>query len=166
MQRPAPGCGNGQLGRCGDRPRGIVYAHTSRAAHAVRLIPRDDFAQAEAAHCLRAFATASGAKRWRGRLRAADVATPMTYGWQGRQYVVGAAGGHGEADAETSDAVVAFALPEPGGPERSVWDRTFEQPDGRAAVKLAGVALLVSALMLALRRWRRSRSPRRRRAGG
>ena len=238
-------------------PRGIVYVNTSRAAHAVRLIPRDDFAEAKAAmpnnevspqagtpfgmvrelvvspfgapcnptpwgvlaaldlqqkkilwevplgttedllplslalhtgtpnfggplatagglvfigaaldRYLRAFDAASGAEIWRGRLPAAGMATPMTYVWQGRQYVVIAAGGHGEAGAETSDAIVAFALPAPGEPERSVWDRTFEQPGGRATFKLAGVALLVSALVLAFRRWRRSSSRVRRRSSG
>ena len=238
-------------------PRGIVYVNTSRAAHAVRLIPRDDFAKTKTAmpnkevspqagtpfgmlrelvvspfgapcnpppwgalaaldlqqqkilwevplgttedllplslalhtgtpnfggplvtagglvfigaaldRYLRAFDAASGAELWLGRLPAAGVATPMTYVWQGRQYVVIAAGGHGEAGAETGDAIVAFALPAPGESERSVWDRTFEQPGGRATVELIGVLLVVSVLVLAFRRWRRSRSRRRHRAGG
>ena len=45
---------------------------------------------------LRAFDAADGTELWRGRLPASAMATPMTYIWHGRQYVVVAAGGHGE----------------------------------------------------------------------
>ena len=104
---------------------------------------------------LRGFDAASGAELWRGRLPAAGMATPMTYVWRGRQYIVIAAGGHGEAGAETSDAIVAFSLPAPGEPARSWWDRSFEQPGGRAIVKLALGALLLFALIAAGVAWRR-----------
>lgn len=60
---------------------------------------------------LRAFDSASGKELWKGRLPAGGQATPMTYVWKGRQYVVIAAGGHGKADTKRGDTVVAYALP-------------------------------------------------------
>jgi quinoprotein glucose dehydrogenase len=60
---------------------------------------------------LRAFDAASGKELWRGRLPAGGQATPMTYVWKGRQYVVIAAGGHSKSDTRRGDKVVAFALP-------------------------------------------------------
>ena len=86
---------------------------------------------------LRAFDAASGAELWSGRLPAAGNATPMTYVWKGRQYIVIAAGGHGEAGVGTSDAIVAFALARVGEPGRSFWDRTIDQPGGRLRSWLA-----------------------------
>ncbi len=105
---------------------------------------------------LRAFDAANGAELWRGRLPAAGMATPMTYTWQGRQYVVIAAGGHGEAGAATNDAIVAFALPAPGQTGRSVWARMIDQPGGRFWAGAGGVAmaLLVLGAMLCARRRR------------
>jgi len=110
---------------------------------------------------LRGFDAASGDELWRGRLPAAGMATPMTYVWQGRQYVVVAAGGHGESGTETADAVVAFALPAAGEHERSWWDAHIEQPGGHASVGFAAAALLAVGAILAFGRWR---SARRRRA--
>lgn len=60
---------------------------------------------------LRAFDAASGEELWKGRLPAGGQATPMTYEWEGRQYVVIAAGGHARATTRLGDFVVAFALP-------------------------------------------------------
>ena len=60
---------------------------------------------------LRAFDAATGAELWRGRLPAGGQATPMTYAWTGRQYVVIAAGGHAKTDTRRGDQIVAFALP-------------------------------------------------------
>lgn len=60
---------------------------------------------------LRAFDAKTGAELWRGRLPAGGQATPMTYVWRGRQYVVIAAGGHSKANTRRGDQVVAFALP-------------------------------------------------------
>ena len=60
---------------------------------------------------LRAFDTASGRELWKGRLPAGGQATPMTYVWRGRQYVVIAAGGHATSHTRLGDSVVAFALP-------------------------------------------------------
>jgi quinoprotein glucose dehydrogenase len=60
---------------------------------------------------LRAFDTKTGAELWRGRLPAGGQATPMTYVWKGRQYVVIAAGGHSKLNTKRGDTVMAFALP-------------------------------------------------------
>ena len=60
---------------------------------------------------LRAFDAASGKELWKGRLPAGGQATPMTYVWKGRQYVVIAAGGHAKSGTKRGDEVVAFALP-------------------------------------------------------
>ncbi len=109
---------------------------------------------------LRAFDAASGAELWRGRLPAAGMATPMSYVWRGRQYVVIAAGGHGEVGTETSDAIVAFALPAPGEPARTWWDRTIEQPGGRATLRIGAIAVLVLVVLAAALRWRRRRKRR------
>jgi len=60
---------------------------------------------------LRAFDARTGRELWRGRLPAGGQATPMTYEWKGRQYVVIAAGGHAKLDTKRGDSVIAFALP-------------------------------------------------------
>lgn len=60
---------------------------------------------------LRAFDAATGRELWKGRLPAGGQATPMTYVWKGRQYVVIAAGGHGKSGTKPGDQVVAYALP-------------------------------------------------------
>jgi len=59
---------------------------------------------------LRAFDAKTGAELWRGRLPAGGQATPMSYVWHGRQYVVIAAGGHSKSGTKRGDEVVAFAL--------------------------------------------------------
>jgi quinoprotein glucose dehydrogenase len=61
---------------------------------------------------LHAFNAASGKQLWRGRLPAGGQATPMTYVWKGRQYVVIAAGGHSKSGTKRGDQVLAFALPQ------------------------------------------------------
>jgi quinoprotein glucose dehydrogenase len=60
---------------------------------------------------LRAFDAKTGAEIWRGRLPAGGQATPMSYVWKGRQYVVIAAGGHSKLGTKRGDQVIAFALP-------------------------------------------------------
>ncbi|HET7186787.1 MAG TPA: PQQ-binding-like beta-propeller repeat protein, partial [Gemmatimonadaceae bacterium] len=60
---------------------------------------------------LRAFETRTGRELWQTVLPAAGKATPMTYRANGRQYVVIAAGGDGEAFG-TGDAIMAYALPD------------------------------------------------------
>jgi quinoprotein glucose dehydrogenase len=59
---------------------------------------------------LRAFDAKSGAELWKGRLPAGGQATPMTYMWKGKQYVVIAAGGHAKSGTKRGDKVLAFAL--------------------------------------------------------
>ena len=62
---------------------------------------------------IRAFDTDTGRELWKAELPGGGKATPMTYrGRDGRQYVVVAAGGDGET-WKPSDAIVAFALPDP-----------------------------------------------------
>jgi quinoprotein glucose dehydrogenase len=61
---------------------------------------------------LRAYDASSGAQLWRGRLPAGAQATPMTYVWKGRQYVVIASGRHSKSGTKVGDQIVAFALPQ------------------------------------------------------
>jgi quinoprotein glucose dehydrogenase len=61
---------------------------------------------------LRAFDARTGRELWRGRLPAGGQATPMTYVWKGRQYVVIAAGGHSKSNTKRGDKLIAFALPQ------------------------------------------------------
>jgi quinoprotein glucose dehydrogenase len=63
-------------------------------------------------HYLRAFSVADGEELWRGRLPAPANATPMTYEWRGRQFVVVYAGGYARLDTALSDRLIAFALPD------------------------------------------------------
>jgi quinoprotein glucose dehydrogenase len=60
---------------------------------------------------LRAFDARRGTELWKARLPAGGQATPMTYMWRGRQYVVIAAGGHSKLGTKRGDQVIAFALP-------------------------------------------------------
>ena len=61
---------------------------------------------------LRALSTATGEELWRGRLPTAGNATPMTYIWKGRQYVVIFAGGNSRLGVPMDDKIIAFALPQ------------------------------------------------------
>jgi len=61
---------------------------------------------------LRAFDAKSGTELWKGRLPAGGQATPMTYMWKGKQYVVIAAGGHEKLGSKRGDQMIAFALPD------------------------------------------------------
>jgi len=78
------------------------------------------------------------------------VANPMTYIWNGEQYVVIAAGGHSEAGTSIGDSVVAFRLTR-ADEAPSPWSRTIDRPGGRfwAAIGLAVLLLVV------MRLWRR-----------
>lgn len=60
---------------------------------------------------LRAFETETGRLVWEGRLPAGAQASPMSYEWEGRQYVVITATGHERLMTTTGDYIVAFALP-------------------------------------------------------
>jgi quinoprotein glucose dehydrogenase len=108
---------------------------------------------------LRAFDAKSGAELWQGRLPVPGVANPMTYAWNGEQYVVIAAGGHSESGATIGDSVVAFRLAR-SGEAPSLWSRSIDRPGGRfwgaaIAAAIALVALTVIALRLRRRRARR-----------
>jgi hypothetical protein len=65
---------------------------------------------------LRAFDVESGKELWSAPLPAAANALPMTYGADGRQYVVVAAGGHDRLHTAMGDYVLAFTLPGNGAP--------------------------------------------------
>jgi len=108
---------------------------------------------------LRAFDAKTGAELWQGRLPVPGVANPMTYVWQGEQYVVIAAGGHSEAGTSIGDSVVAFRLARTNEAP-SLWSRTIDRPGGRlyASIILIAVTLsLAAALAVALRRrWRQA----------
>lgn len=58
---------------------------------------------------LRAFDSDTGRKVWETELPATAQSTPMTYQWNGRQYIVICAGGHGKLKSKMGDSVVAFA---------------------------------------------------------
>ena len=53
----------------------------------------------------------SGKELWTYELPAGAQATPMTYVWKGKQYLVIAAGGHGKLGSKQGDYVIAFTLP-------------------------------------------------------
>jgi len=61
---------------------------------------------------LRALSTATGEELWRGRLPTTGNATPMTYTWKDRQYVVIFAGGSSRSGVPMDDKIIAFALPQ------------------------------------------------------
>ena len=53
-----------------------------------------------------------GEEVWKFELPASAQGTPMTYSYEGKQYLVIAAGGHGiPGAAPLGDYLVAFALP-------------------------------------------------------
>jgi quinoprotein glucose dehydrogenase len=95
---------------------------------------------------LRAFDAATGAELWQGRLPAPAEATPMTYEWHGRQYVVVAAGGHRDTGLAPGDSIVAFALPRPGDPGPTLASRYLDRPGGRFALRLALAAIVLLAV--------------------
>lgn len=68
------------------------------------------FIGAAADRAIRAFESRTGRELWRADLPAGAKATPMTYEYRGRQYVVIAAGGGGFWGE--GDSIIAFALPE------------------------------------------------------
>ena len=81
----------------------------------------------------------------------------MTYEWQGRQFVVIAAGGHGEAGSVISDTLVAFSLPAAGEAPRGWWDRHVDQRGGRLRWGASASVLLLCGLGAAALGWRRRR---------
>ncbi len=61
---------------------------------------------------LRALDVSTGEELWKGRLPAGGQATPMSYEWDGRQFVVIYAGGNAQVGTRLGDSLVAFALPD------------------------------------------------------
>jgi quinoprotein glucose dehydrogenase len=59
---------------------------------------------------LRAFDADTGREIWSVELPASAQSTPMTYEWNGKQYIVICAGGHGKFKSKMGDSVVAFAV--------------------------------------------------------
>ncbi|MBY0511634.1 MAG: pyrroloquinoline quinone-dependent dehydrogenase [Rhodospirillaceae bacterium] len=104
---------------------------------------------------LRAFDARTGRELWQGRLPATAQATPMTYEWNGEQYVVVFAGGYPDAGiVAPSDTLVAFRLPREGEAGPSLWSRTIDRPGGRSRAFFAIVVLVLVAGALAIRRRR------------
>ena len=60
---------------------------------------------------IRAFDIENGKEIWKQRLPAGGQATPMTYMYDGKQYVVIAAGGHSMSGTKLGDYLIAYALP-------------------------------------------------------
>ena len=105
---------------------------------------------------LRAFDAKSGKELWQGRLPVPGVANPMTYLWNGEQYVVIAAGGHSEAGTSIGDSMVAFRLPR-AGEAPSLWSRTIDRPGGRFASSATTALLAIVLAIIGLWRLRRRR---------
>jgi quinoprotein glucose dehydrogenase len=59
---------------------------------------------------LRVFDSATGEELKKVPLEVTAVATPMTYMLDGRQYVLVAAGGHGDGNVSLGDSLIAFAV--------------------------------------------------------
>ncbi|MGD9967507.1 MAG: pyrroloquinoline quinone-dependent dehydrogenase [Hyphomonadaceae bacterium] len=109
---------------------------------------------------LRAFDARTGRELWQGRLPATAQATPMTYEWQGEQYVVIAAGGYPDAGiVAPNDTIVAFRLPRDGEAGPSLWSRTIDRPGGRGWAALLFALLAIAAATWGVRRWRRRSCP-------
>jgi quinoprotein glucose dehydrogenase len=104
---------------------------------------------------LRAFDARSGAELWQGRLPVPGVANPMTYLWNGEQYVAIAAGGHSEAGTTIGESVVAFRLARQGEAP-SLWSRTVDRPGGRFWSKVVILAIVLTAVIALWRRRRRA----------
>ena len=109
---------------------------------------------------LRAFDAKTGAELWTGRLPATGNSTPTTYEWQGRQYVVIAAGGRGETGSPANDALVAFALPRLGESTPSPWVSWTDKPGGRFKLHAGMVAVALVAALVLLTSWRGRRRRR------
>ncbi len=69
------------------------------------------FTSAAMDNFIRAFDSENGKELWNYELPAGGQATPMTYIFKSKQYVVIAAGGHGKLGTKQGDSVVAFTLP-------------------------------------------------------
>lgn len=108
---------------------------------------------------LRAFDAASGKELWQGRLPAPAIATPLTYEWEGRQFVLVAAGGRREVGVDLSDTFQAFALPPPGARGPTLLSRTFDRPGGRFWTNVSLIVLALTVIALGVRwLWRQAKT--------
>ncbi|MDH4258765.1 MAG: pyrroloquinoline quinone-dependent dehydrogenase [Gammaproteobacteria bacterium] len=121
------------------------------------------FISATMDYYLRAFDAKTGAELWQGKLPAGGQANPMSYMYEGRQYVVIAAGGHKEMETRKGDYVIAYALPRAGEAGPSLVSRILDRP-GRWFYVKAGLELILLAAIGWGIRWlvRRRRARRRR----
>jgi hypothetical protein len=100
--------------------KGIRHTGTMNYGGAVATSGGIVFVAATADDRMRAFESRTGRLLWEHQLPAAGYATPSVYMTGGRQFVVIAAGGGGKNATPSSDAIVAFALPqEPPAPVES-----------------------------------------------
>jgi quinoprotein glucose dehydrogenase len=100
--------------------KGIRHTGTMNYGGAVATSGGVVFVAATADDRMRAFESRTGRLLWEHQLPAAGYATPSVYMTGGRQFVVIAAGGGGKNATPSSDAIVAFALPqEPPAPVES-----------------------------------------------
>ena len=101
---------------------------------------------------LRAFDLGTGRELWKGRLPAGGQASPMSYEWESRQYVVIAAGGHGLMNTTPGDSIVAFALAKEG--EEPGLGVMLQRPTPRRLALLVAAALLLVVIVA----WRKRRT--------
>lgn len=104
---------------------------------------------------LRAFDMRNGDEVWKGRLPAGGQATPMTYIWKGRQFVLIAAGGHEVLGTSAGDTLVAFALDQ----HAYAWQLSLERHIHRPTTFwLALLAAIIVSGVWARRIYRRRRT--------
>jgi quinoprotein glucose dehydrogenase len=107
---------------------------------------------------LRAFDAKTGAELWQGRLPVPGFANPMTYTWEGEQYIVI---GAGAGAPHVGESVVAFRLAR-ANETPSLWSRTIDRPGSRfyASIGLIIIALLALVLFAFASRRRAQRLSR------
>ncbi len=99
---------------------------------------------------LRAFDAKSGKEIWAAQLPAGGQATPMSYEWEGRQYIVIAVGGHSEMKTKAGDYVMAFALPNKGEAGPTLLSRTLYRPGGRFTATVIGALFVLASIIAGL----------------
>jgi quinoprotein glucose dehydrogenase len=99
---------------------------------------------------LRAFDAKTGAELWQGRLPVPGFANPMTYTWEGEQYIVIGAGG---IPPHNGESVVAFRLAR-ANETPSLWSRTIDRPGGRFYASMALIFGVISVSVGLVVAWR------------